>query len=79
MLGPRTCSGTISGVLHRRCARAQERNQVGLDCIMVETDFPQSDSNWPNSRTRSAAVFSDTHDNEFPKLSWTRARHRRGP
>jgi hypothetical protein len=66
------------GASSTMCTGSRTAIRPVFDRIMLETDFPHSDSNWPNSRTRAAAVLSDTCDKEFPKLSWTRARHRRG-
>jgi predicted TIM-barrel fold metal-dependent hydrolase len=40
------------------------RHAVGIDRIMLEIDFPHSDSNWPNSRKRAAEVLADVPDDE---------------
>jgi predicted TIM-barrel fold metal-dependent hydrolase len=40
------------------------RHSVGVDRIMVEIDYPHSDSNWPNSRKRVAEVLAHVPDDE---------------
>lgn len=40
------------------------RHAIGVDRIMLEIDFPHSDSNWPNSRKRAAEVFANVPDDE---------------
>lgn len=42
----------------------KNRHEVGIDRIMLEIDFPHSDSNWPNSRKRAAEVLADVPDEE---------------
>ena len=54
----------LLGLLHRRHARRAEPAHVGIDRIMLEIDFPHSDSNWPNSRKRAAEVLADVPDDE---------------
>jgi predicted TIM-barrel fold metal-dependent hydrolase len=52
----------------------KNRHQVGIDRIMLEIDFPHSDSNWPNSRKRAAEVLADVPDDECAKIVETNAR-----
>jgi len=40
------------------------RHTIGIDRITLETDFPHSDSSWPNSRKRAAEVLADVPDDE---------------
>jgi predicted TIM-barrel fold metal-dependent hydrolase len=40
------------------------RHAIGVDRITLETDFPHSDSTWPNSRKRAAEVLADVPDDE---------------
>jgi predicted TIM-barrel fold metal-dependent hydrolase len=40
------------------------RGVIGIDRIMMEIDFPHSDSNWPNSRKRAAEVLANVPDDE---------------
>ena len=42
----------------------KNRHEVGIDRIMLEIDFPHSDSNWPNSRKRAAEMLADIPDEE---------------
>lgn len=40
------------------------RHTIGIDRITLETDFPHSDSSWPNSRKRAAEVLANVPDDE---------------
>jgi predicted TIM-barrel fold metal-dependent hydrolase len=40
------------------------RHVIGIDRITIETDFPHSDSTWPNSRKRAAEVLANVPDDE---------------
>ncbi|BCP08106.1 MULTISPECIES: amidohydrolase family protein [Mycobacterium] len=40
------------------------RHMIGIDRITLETDFPHSDSSWPNSRKRAAEVLANVPDDE---------------
>ncbi|HVY11689.1 MAG TPA: amidohydrolase family protein [Mycobacteriales bacterium] len=50
------------------------RHAIGIDRIMLEIDYPHSDSNWPNSRKRAAEVLSDVPDEEVAKIVEDNAR-----
>ena len=52
----------------------KNRHEVGIDRIMLEIDYPHSDSNWPNSRKRAAEVLADVPDDEVAKITETNAR-----
>ena len=52
----------------------ENRHKVGIDRIMLEIDYPHSDSNWPNSRKRAAEVLADVPDDEVAKITETNAR-----
>jgi predicted TIM-barrel fold metal-dependent hydrolase len=52
----------------------QNRHAIGVDRIMLEIDFPHSDSNWPNSRKRAAEVLANVPDDEVTKIAETNAR-----
>ncbi|WP_024795301.1 amidohydrolase family protein [Tomitella biformata] len=52
----------------------KNRHQIGIDRIMLESDFPHSDSNWPNSRKRAAEVLADVPDDEVAKIVELNAR-----
>ena len=43
----------LLGLLHRRRATgSNSRDTIGIERILIEVDYPHSDSNWPNSRKR---------------------------
>jgi predicted TIM-barrel fold metal-dependent hydrolase len=42
----------------------EARHTIGVDRMMLEIDFPHSDSNWPNSRKRAAEVLANVPDDE---------------
>ncbi|MDT5067864.1 MAG: hypothetical protein QOK02_4019 [Mycobacterium sp.] len=50
------------------------RHSIGIDRIMLEIDFPHSDSNWPNSRKRAAEVLADVPDDEVSLIVEENAR-----
>jgi len=50
------------------------RYAVGIDRIMIEVDYPHSDSNWPNSRKRIAENLAGVPDDEAFKIVETNAR-----
>jgi predicted TIM-barrel fold metal-dependent hydrolase len=50
------------------------RHLVGIDHIMLEIDYPHSDSNWPNSHKRAAEVLANVPDDEAQKIVETNAR-----
>jgi predicted TIM-barrel fold metal-dependent hydrolase len=52
----------------------ENRHRVGIDRIMLEIDYPHSDSNWPNSRKRAAEVLANVPDDECEKICETNAR-----
>jgi len=52
----------------------QNRHTVGVDRIMLEIDYPHSDSNWPNSRKRAAEVLANVPDDEVEKITELNAR-----
>jgi predicted TIM-barrel fold metal-dependent hydrolase len=52
----------------------KNRHEIGIDRIMLEIDYPHSDSNWPNSRKRAAEVLADVPDDEAHKICELNAR-----
>ena len=52
----------------------ENRHTIGVDKMMLEIDFPHSDSNWPNSRKRAAEVLANVPDDEVTKIAETNAR-----
>jgi predicted TIM-barrel fold metal-dependent hydrolase len=47
---------------------------IGHDKVMLEIDYPHSDSNWPNSRKRAGEVLADVPDDVVTKIAETNAR-----
>ena len=47
----RSCSVTTSmaASLHRISLGAKSLDYIGIDNVMIETDYPHTDSTWPNS------------------------------
>ncbi|OBF11306.1 amidohydrolase family protein [Mycobacterium sp. ACS4331] len=52
----------------------ESRHKIGVDRIMLESDFPHSDSNWPNCRKRAAEVLSAVPDEEVVRIAEANAR-----
>jgi predicted TIM-barrel fold metal-dependent hydrolase len=50
------------------------RHAIGVDNILIEVDYPHSDSNWPNSRKRVAEHLVDVPDDEAHKIVELNAR-----
>jgi predicted TIM-barrel fold metal-dependent hydrolase len=46
----------------------ENRHTIGVDNILVEVDYPHSDSNWPNSRKRIAENLASVPDDEVAKI-----------
>lgn len=51
------------------------RYDIGVENILVEVDYPHSDSNWPNSRKRIAENLADVPDDEARLIVETNARN----
>jgi predicted TIM-barrel fold metal-dependent hydrolase len=52
----------------------RNRDEIGVDRILVEVDYPHSDSNWPNSRKRIAENLADVPDDQARQIVETNAR-----
>jgi len=50
------------------------RHTIGVENILVEVDYPHSDSNWPNSRKQIAENLADVPDDEARMIVETNAR-----
>ncbi|WP_375482564.1 amidohydrolase family protein [uncultured Jatrophihabitans sp.] len=50
------------------------RYQIGIENILIEVDYPHSDSNWPNSRKRIAENLVNVPDDEARMIVETNAR-----
>ncbi|MCW2694014.1 MAG: amidohydrolase [Mycobacterium sp.] len=50
------------------------RYDIGVDRLLLEIDYPHSDSNWPNSRKRAAETLADVPDEEVHAICELNAR-----
>jgi predicted TIM-barrel fold metal-dependent hydrolase len=50
------------------------RDAIGIDKILIEVDYPHSDSNWPNSRKRIAENLIDVSDEDTHRIVELNAR-----
>ncbi len=50
------------------------RHNIGIERLLWESDYPHSDSLWPNSRTNAQKVFADVPTEEVRKIVETNAR-----
>jgi predicted TIM-barrel fold metal-dependent hydrolase len=55
-------------------AGLKNRHDIGIDRITFESDYPHSDSNWPNSRARAAKLLADVPDHEVYRIVELNAR-----
>jgi predicted TIM-barrel fold metal-dependent hydrolase len=55
-------------------AGIEARHRIGVDNIMFESDYPHSDSMWPNSRSRLETALAAVPDDEAVKIAETNAR-----
>ena len=46
----------------------ENRHAIGVDKLLIEIDFPHSDSNWPNSRKRVAEALATVPDGEAHQI-----------
>lgn len=47
----------------------ENRHKIGVDNITWESDYPDSDSNWPHSRKVAEEVFLDVPDSEVHQIA----------
>lgn len=50
-----------------------QRNAIGVDRIMIETDFPHADSSWPNTQSSLVDAMRGLSDEEVRKITWGNA------
>jgi predicted TIM-barrel fold metal-dependent hydrolase len=53
----------------------KNRHEIGVDKILIEIDYPHSDSNWPNSRKRVSENLAHVPDDEARMITETNARN----
>jgi predicted TIM-barrel fold metal-dependent hydrolase len=49
------------------------REQIGIDNIMFESDYPHEDSSWPNTQSFLAEQIGSLPQDEIEKLAWKNA------
>ncbi|CAM3160940.1 amidohydrolase [Mycobacterium intermedium] len=52
----------------------KSRETIGIDRILIEVDYPHSDSNWPNSRKRIAENLIEVDDDDAHRIVELNAR-----
>jgi predicted TIM-barrel fold metal-dependent hydrolase len=52
----------------------EQRNRIGIDNILFESDYPHSDCNWPHTRKMLAEALADVPDDEARKIAELNAR-----
>ena len=52
----------------------KNRDVIGVDRMLLEIDFPHSDSMWPNSRKRASETLVDVSDDEARQITELNAR-----
>ncbi|WP_046318572.1 amidohydrolase family protein [Mycobacterium sp. UM_Kg1] len=50
------------------------RDAIGIENILIEVDYPHSDSNWPNSRKRIAETLREVSDSDVHRIVELNAR-----
>ncbi|MGE0879611.1 MAG: amidohydrolase family protein [Acidimicrobiia bacterium] len=64
----------IFGCFISDASGVRERNTIGVENLMWESDYPHSDGNWPNSRTRLAMSLKDVPDDDARQIAELNAR-----
>jgi predicted TIM-barrel fold metal-dependent hydrolase len=49
------------------------RHEIGLDRIVIESDYPHADSTWPDTSSRAAAALADLPPDEAERICWRNA------
>ena len=49
------------------------RHEIGVDRILLETDYPHADSSWPNSQEKWRRQFDGLPGDEVRRMSWENA------
>lgn len=52
----------------------EQRERIGVDRIMLESDYPHGDSSWPNTRARAMKILCDVPDDEAKAMAESNAR-----
>ena len=54
-------------------AGIEARHKIGIDKIMIETDYPHADSTWPNSQQLLRQAISDFTPDDIRRITWKNA------
>jgi predicted TIM-barrel fold metal-dependent hydrolase len=49
------------------------RHRLGIDHIMIESDYPHADSTWPDTQENARRGLADLTDTEVRKITWENA------
>ncbi len=49
------------------------RDRLGIDHIMIESDFPHADSTWPDTQANAIRGLGDLTPDEVRKVTWENA------
>jgi Tat protein secretion system quality control protein TatD with DNase activity len=49
------------------------RHVIGVERILIETDYPHSDSSWPDSQEKWRRQFAGIPVDEVERMSWRNA------
>jgi hypothetical protein len=52
-----------------------QRDVIGVENILVESDYPHADSTWPRTQERLAAQLAGLSDREVAQVTWENAAH----
>jgi hypothetical protein len=52
----------------------RNRGEIGINNILWESDYPHSDTNWPDNRNRAAEMLVDVPDEEAHRIVELNAR-----
>jgi len=50
-----------------------QRDVIGIENILVESDYPHADSTWPHTQERLAAQLAGLSDDETARVTWKNA------
>ncbi len=51
----------------------QTRHRIGVDHILIESDYPHADSNWPDTQSHFARQFEGIPEHEIGQIAWGNA------
>lgn len=51
----------------------ESRHHIGVDHLLIESDYPHADSNWPTTQDHFARQFKGIPDDELARITWKNA------